>query len=327
MKLRAIFILLMMIFGTFSARAQSPMVQELPLSGIERIELQIPEGNVQLTGAASSKSLRFIRPPEVNEALQLEKKGSVLVISMKSEKTGLFSLGSARKMNFELVGVPIKVHVLLGEGQIAIQKWTQDISVTAQKAKVSIQSSTASSYQVSLHRGDLQVADSTGVMSVDSYSANISVKQHQGDLKIENFSGETLVEKSKGNFAFEQASSQLKVMASSGSMSFELLKGQATLQSFAGRVEGQSTEGAISAVYAPETELNLKTKSGRVSIQIPSGQGPYLSLTAGEGDILVPGPLKVAREATQKTVRARFRGENAKGSISVRAEEGSIQVR
>ncbi|MCE3010177.1 MAG: DUF4097 family beta strand repeat-containing protein [Proteobacteria bacterium] len=327
MKLRAIFTASLVVFGESAARAQNAVSLELPISGIERIELQIPEASLQLVGSPGSRGLRLISAADLSELLKIEKKNSTLILSMKTEKSGLFTAGSSKKISFEINGSPLKTEVFLGEGALAVQKWSQELSVTAQKAKVLIQNSSASSSLVSLHRGDLQVIDSTGTLAVDSYSANVSVKQHMGDLRIENFSGETFLEKVKGNMNIQQAGNQMKVVGSSGTISFDLLKGQASVQSFIGRVDGQSMEGAVSLIYAPETEMNVKTKSGRVTVQIPAGQGPYLSLTANDGEILVPASIKVSREAAQKTVRSRFSGGNAKGTITVRAEEGSIQVR
>jgi hypothetical protein len=64
-----------------------------------------------------------------------------------------------------------------------------------------------------------------------------------------------------------------------------------------------------------------------VTVQAPPNSGASLNLTTQEGEITVPSYLKVNRDGSQKSLRAHLKGDGQKGSIFVRAVEGSIIIR
>jgi hypothetical protein len=185
----------------------------------------------------------------------------------------------------------------------------------------------SASLTIQLQNGEVSVQDQTSKLIADVYKGQLIVRNLQGDLDGSVFSGTMNIEKTKGFLLINTTQSVAKVLQSSGTLQFENIKGTVVTQQFAGRVDGQTSEGSVSLGILPDTDVHVKSTTGKVTVQTVAGSGALLNLLSTEGEIIVPSELKVNRNATEKSVRGRLRGGEQKGSIVVRSQEGSIIVK
>jgi hypothetical protein len=141
------------------------------------------------------------------------------------------------------------------------------------------------------------------------------------------FSGQLQSEKVRGVMIVAAQQSTSKINQGAGTLQFENGKGVFSVVGFQGRVEGQNQEGAVSVNVPLEGEVDVRSKSGRVSIQLPPASGASLNLLTTEGEIVVPGELKVVKQSTEKSVRGRLRGDAQKATVFVRSQDGTISVK
>lgn len=318
------------IFLTHQARAT--LAFEVAPQDIDRIVVVGLEAHVQLIGQPMAQKLRVSGIDETSEPGQfsLERKDRVLFIKMqeypgkKEWKEALLKV--PKKKILEFVGASIPVEIQLREGQVNSQKWSKELKISLVKGKVTSVSGSAS-LNIQLQNGEVSVQDQTSKLIADVYKGQLTVRNLQGDLEGSVFSGSMNIEKSKGFLSINTTQSVAKVLQSSGTLQFENVKGSVLTQQFVGRVDGQTGEGAVSLGILPDTDVHVKSTSGRVSVQTVAGSGAFLNLLSTEGEITVPSELKVNRSATEKSVRGRLRGGEQKGSIVVRSQEGSILVK
>lgn len=239
-------------------------------------------------------------------------------------KKALANPGALRKI--EVFGPPVPVEVHLQRGQVTFNHWTKEARVEIVQGRASSQSGSGS-LQIHLQKGDIMVSDHSGKVSTDGYNGNTGLKNIHGDIDSQLFSGNLVIERAKGYLNVDARQANTKISQSSGSLQFENGKGNLTVQSYQGRIDGQTGEGNVSVGFLPESEMNLKSKSGRVSIQAPARSGAYLNLLTEDGDIYVPKEVRVTRLSTEKSVRGRLRGEKQQANVVVRSQEGSIFVK
>ncbi|MGZ3804002.1 MAG: DUF4097 family beta strand repeat-containing protein [Pseudobdellovibrionaceae bacterium] len=316
----------------FLSPAQAVLTFEVAPHDIERVVIIGLEAHVQLSGQAQAQKLHISGVDETNEPGQfaVERKERVLFIRMQeySDKKGWKEALAkpSKKKVLELTGASVPVEIQLREGQVFSQKWSKELKVSLIKGRVSSLGGSAS-LSVQLQNGEVHVQDQTSKLMADLYKGKLTVHNLQGDLDASVFSGAMNIEKSKGVLSINTAQSLAKVLQSSGTLQFENGRGNVVAQQFLGRVDGQTGEGAVSLGILPDTDVHVKSTSGRVSVQTAAGSGAYLNLLSAEGEITVPNELKVNRSATEKSVRGRLRGGEQKGSIVIRSQEGNIVVK
>jgi hypothetical protein len=316
----------LLLFVTIvSANAQAAAT-ELAVRGSEKILISVPEAVMNFQ-ATSSKTLRINLADAAGEDYVVtSENGGIQIHPKVAATTDNFGKWTPKKRLIEVQGpaLPLEIHAF--EGQIQLNKWSKDALIHLQKGRVVSKGGSAG---LVLHSqsGEIQVLDHQGRVDVDAYKSNVVVRDLNGDADIENFSGETIVDKAKGFLSFNQGQGVTKVLASSGSVQFDVIKGILNIQGFQGRIEGQTQEGPVTVTMAPESEVSLKSQSGRVTVQAAKDSGASLNLTTQEGEIQAPNYLRVNRDGSQKTLRARLKGEEKKGSIIVRSQAGSIIIR
>jgi DUF4097 and DUF4098 domain-containing protein YvlB len=316
-----------LLFVTIGVQAVQAAALEVPLRGTEKISISVPEAVISLQANPQAKTLRVNLGDAAAEEYSITSDGTTLLILPKEPVTKEnFGQFQPKKRIIEIQGPALPVEIHAFEGQVQLTKWSREALVHVQKGRIVSREGTGS---LLLHsqNGEIQVLDHQGRLDVDAYKSSVVVKELTGDADIENFSGETTIDKAKGFLSLNQGQGSTKVTGSSGTVQFELAKGVLNIQNFQGRVEGQTQEGPVTVNMAAETEVSLKSQSGRVTVQAPPNSGASLNLTTQEGDIVVPNYLKVNRDGSQKTLRARLKGENQKGSVLVRSQEGSIIIR
>ncbi len=226
----------------------------------------------------------------------------------------------------EIVGPALPLEVHLRDGSVVLQKWTKEARINLVTGRVSSQSG-AGALQVSVQKGDINITDQNGRVSTDSFGGNTSIKDIQGDTEAQSFSGNLTIEKVRGFLSLNAQQATVKVNQSSGSMQFENGKGPFIVQGFQGRIEGQTGEGNLNIGFLPDSEISLKSKSGRIIIQAPANSGASLNLLTVDGEITVPKELRVNRLTGEKSVRGHLRGGEQKATILVRSQDGSIVVK
>jgi len=319
------------VFTQFE-RAEAALVFDVNVQDLERIVVVGLEAQVQLVAQPNAAKLRVSGIDETSDPgnFAFEKKDRVLFIKMqefsdKKEWKEAISKAPKKKV-LEFVGAPIPMEIQLREGQVSSQKWNKELKVSLVKGRVTATGGTAS-LSVQLQNGDVSIQDQTSKVVADVYKGNLVVKNLQGDLDGNVFAGTMTVEKSKGVLTVSTTQSTAKILQSSGTLQFENVKGTIVTQQFVGRVDGQTGEGAVSLGIMPDTDVHVKATSGRVSVLTVAGSGAMLNLLSTDGEITVPGELKVNRSATEKSVRGRLKGGEQKGSIVVRSQEGNIVVK
>jgi hypothetical protein len=180
---------------------------------------------------------------------------------------------------------------------------------------------------VFIQKGDVNIQDHMGKVHVDSYAGSSSLKNIQGDVEASLFAGPLNVEKAQGFCSVNSRSGPVKIIQSGGALAFENGKGTLSIQGFLGRIDGQNQEGAVNIQLALDTELDVKSKAGRIQIQTSPGSGSSVNLSNLDGDIFVPNELRVNKQSSEKNVKGRLRGEAQRGTITVRSQEGVILVK
>lgn len=302
-------------------------VSEFPVRGNEKILISVPEAVLNVQTNPSLKTLRVNLVDGAQDDYQVTlNEGVIDVRSKEALSKENFGQFSPKKRIIEIQGPALPLEVHLFDGQVSVQKWNKETLLHVQKGRIVLRDSSGTA-KIYSQSGEIQVLSHQGRVEVDTYKGNVIVRELTGDMDLENFSGETTVDKGKGFISINQGQGSAKVLASSGTLQFELVKGILNSQNFSGRVEGQTLEGPVNIQLANDGEVNVKSQSGRVTIQSLASSGAALNLTTVDGDILGPNYLKVSRDGSQKSLRGRLKGDNQKGSIVVRTQDGAIVLK
>jgi hypothetical protein len=316
-----------------SPQAKAALAFDIAPQEIDRIVVVGLEAQVSLQGQANAAKLRVNGIGETSEPGQfvLEKRERILYIRMqeysdKKEWKEALARPIAKRKNLDFAGAPIPMEIQLRDGHVNAQKWNKEIKIALVKGRV-VSSGGTASLAVQIQNGDAIVHDQTSKLSADIYKGQLQVKNLQGDLDGSVFTGGLNVEKSKGFLQISTGQAAAKIIQSSGTLQFENVKGTVITQQFAGRVDGQTAEGGVNLSISPDTDVHVKSNSGRVTVQTASGSGAMLNLTTADGEITAPNEIHITRSATEKTVRGRLRGGEQKGTITVRSQEGNIIIK
>ncbi len=311
----------------FAISAGAAVSSEIPLKGGEKILISVPDAviNVQAT-SAKTLSVRLLEAAA--DDFNVQTAGSVIRVEAndKSSKENLGKVSPARKKVIEISGPSLPLEIHLFEGQVNLTRWGKEALVHLQKGRITSREGLAS---LNLHSqsGEIQVLDHQGRVAVDSYKASLTVRNLTGDADLENFAGETLVDKARGFLSVTQGPGSSKVLSSGGTLQFETTKGVTNIQAFQGRVEGQTQEGPVNVTMTTDSEVNVRSQNGRVTVQTPANSGAALNIATVEGEIQSPSYLPVVREGSQKSLRGRMKGEAGKGSVMVRTQSGVVVIR
>ncbi|WP_413291445.1 hypothetical protein [Bdellovibrio sp. HCB337] len=328
--MRWIFSALTIVFSSLPAYAL--LAFEVAPQDVERIVVVGLDAQVQMVGQANAAKLRVSGIDDTSEPgnFALERKDRVLFIKMQEfsdKKEWKEALTKPHKKKvLEFTGASVPVEIQLREGSVSSQKWSKELKISLVKGKV-VSNGGSASLSIQLQNGDVTVVDQTSKLAADVYKGQLTVKNLQGDLDGSVFSGSMNIEKSKGVLSVTTTQATAKVVQSSGTLQFENVKGSLVAQQFAGRVDGQTGEGSVSLSILSDTDVHVKSNTGRVSVQTTPGSGAFLNLLTTDGEITVPGELRVNRSATEKSVKGRLKGGEQKGSIVVRSQEGNILVK
>lgn len=302
---------------------------DVPLKGSEKLLINIPQGMLQITANPALKAARIQLNGMASSEYGVYNEGGVVTVRSKNSITKDSFLNTKMEpakypIEIQAPSLPMELHLM--EGQVQVSQWSQEAFVQLQKGKI-ISRSGNGGLIVHNQSGEISITDHQGRVDVDAYKAQLTVKNLTGDADFENFAGENNIEKARGFISVSQDQGSTKLSGSSGTLKFEIGKATLSSQNFAGRVEGQTQEGPINIVMSPESDVNVKSQSGRVTVHSANGSAPSLNLATTDGDILGPQYLKVNRESGLKTLRGRMNGEAQKGSVFIRSQDGAIVIR
>ncbi|WP_413612193.1 DUF4097 family beta strand repeat-containing protein [Bdellovibrio sp. HCB-110] len=310
---------------------------EVPVAEGDRLVLKGLEAHLQISGQVGGQSVgNSLKVSGVEESgtegvFVVTKKDNIIEVKMneysgKRSWLNILPKASSQMKKIEIWGPSIPTEIQLRGGSVVAQKWSKDLKVSLTQGRVNSLSG-AGSLQVYVQKGDVNIQDHTGKVEADSYNGSMALKNIQGDVDASLFAGQLNIEKVRGFLSLSTQQSNSKVNMSSGTIQFENGKGSLNIQTFQGRMEGQNQEGAVTIAMALDSEVDVKTKSGKVSVQAPPSSGASLNLLTTEGEILVPSEIKVTKLSAEKSVRARLRGDAQRGSIFVRSQDGTISVK
>lgn len=213
----------------------------------------------------------------------------------------------------------IQIHLF--EGSLTVQKLGFETLLHLQKGKVNLKETTGNSL-VYVQKGEVLIQDCQGQFKVDIAQAQLNVRNLQGDLDAHILSGDLFIEKSKGQLRLNQSQGSGKILNSAGSLQFETNKAVYTVESFGGRIDGQSQEGALQLKLVADFDAHIKTTTARSSVQVPKGM--LINALTQEGELIAPTGMSTAKEGSSKSLRGRVPGDAARGSVTLRSQEGGI---
>lgn len=304
---------------------------DISTQDIDHIVVVGLDAQVQLQGQANAAKLRVTGIDETSEPGQwgFEKHDRVLFVRMQEypdKKEWKDALAKPRRKVLEFVGQPVSMDIQLREGLVTAQHWSKDLKVDLVKGKATaVNGSGALNLQV--QSGDVAIQDQSAKTTVDIYKGLLSVKNLQADLDGSLFSGSMNIEKSHGFLSLNTNQGQAKIVQSSGTLQFENGKGVVIAQNFSGRIDGQTLEGNVNLGVLADSDVHVKSTSGRVTVQTPANSGASVNVLTNDGEIVVPKELNVTRGATEKTAKGRLHGAEPKGSVFVRSQEGTIVIK
>lgn len=305
---------------------------EVPVAEGDRLVLKGLEAQVLVVGQGGNNlKVAGVEGVGTEGVFVVTKKDHIIEIRMneyngKRSWLNILPKASSQLKKIEIVGASIPADIQLRGGSVVAQKWSKDLKVSVTQGRVSSLGG-AGNLQVYVQKGDVNIQDHNGKVETDSYNGTMALKNIQGDLEASLFAGQLQVEKVRGFLSLTTQQSNSKINQSSGTLQFENGKGALNIQGFQGRLEGQNQEGLITIGMALDSEVDVKAKSGKVSVQLPPSSGAALNLLTTEGEIVVPSELKVAKLSTEKSVRGRLRGDAQRASVFVRSQDATISVK
>lgn len=298
----------------------------------DRLVIKGLEAHIQLTGLPG-KSLKITGVNDSDSAgsYTVEKKNNTIEIKMneydsKRDWMNNLSLSGKNAKKIEIAGLPIATEISLKNGSVVAQKWSKDLKANLTQGRFS-STDGAGSLKVYVQKGEVRITNHKGRVNTDSYSGLQNLKNISGDVEASQFAGQFSSEKTEGFFSLAMQQGTAKVNQGTGTLRFDNGKGTISVEQFKGRLEGETQEGAVNIKMTLDSEVDVKAKTGKVTVQTPANSGVRLNLLTTEGEIYAPKGIYVNKLPTEKNVRQRMRGDAQRGSIFVRSQEGTILVK
>lgn len=305
---------------------------ETPVKEGDRLVLKGFEAQVQLTAQPNPVlKVTGVDETKAEGSYVIERKDNIIEIRIvefngKTSWKNILPKASAQMRKIEISGLPLPTEIQLRGGSVVAQRWTKDLKVSLTQGRVSLLNG-AGSAQVYVQKGEVNIQDHTGRVTVDGYSGNCALRNITGDVDVSWFSGQLGMEKIRGSVNMSTQQATAKLNAGAGSVQFSNGKGSLVLQAFQGRMEGQNQDGNVTVLMPMDSEVDVKSKAGKVAVTVPAGSGAQVNLFTMDGEISVPGELRVVKLSSEKSVRGKLRGDAQRASVFVRSQEGSILLK
>lgn len=296
----------------------------------DRLVVRGLDAQIQFTGQPASDILRVkgAQTTAAPGAYVLSKSGQTVEIKLTdlgSKRAWRQALGQSTPVRIEIAGKPIPTQVDLHKGSVSLKSWG-DFKFSATQGRFVSQEGRGF-LEVFLQSGDSQITQHNGALKIDTYQGKVTVQNHRGDVEARVFGGQLLLEKVQGFSKVSTQSANSQIHSSTGAIQFDNGTGTLSVQPLNGRMEGVTREGALDIKMALDSEIDVRSQSGKVTIQSPANSGASVRLISVEGEIHPPRELKVVRQSAERTVRGRLRGDAQRGSVFVRSQDGTIVLK
>lgn len=315
---------------SFAQNPGSPASAPLEMTVEEGDQLRIQglHAQVTLNGTTGGSSLKVKGLGE--NGFTFERKDKVLWIHGKesdNRKEWKENLKAWEKLPtaIEITGGSLPTEIHLRQGGVQINKWGKEVRLDLRDGNVAINQSSGA-FRLNLQKGNVTVAKSSGRLMLDMFQGQVTLNDLNADADLHLFSSSLAADGGKGHWSLFSSNANAKIQKFAGTLQLDLSKGSLSATAFQGRAEGQTGESSVTLAVLPETDVNLKSVSGRLQVNLPPQTGVFLNLAAGDGEIVGPSDLRVSRTATEKTLRARYRGEGSL-SVTLRTQDGNIVVK
>lgn len=323
----AIRIFILVLIVATGAQASSFEVKVQPG---DRLVIRGLDAQVQFSGQPASDVVRFsgVQTSTSQGAYVLTKNGNTIEVKLAdsgSKRGWIQALTQSTPARIEILGKPIPTEVNLHKASVSLKNWS-DFKFTATQGKFTSQGGKGY-LEVFLQSGDSQITQHNGALKIDTYQGKLTVQNLRGDVDARLFAGNLLLENVQGFIKTSTQSANAKIHSSTGAIQFDNGTGAISVQPLNGRMEGTTREGALDVKMALDSEVDIRSQSGKVTLQAPPSSGATVRLISVEGEIFPPSELKVVRQSAERTARGKLRGDAQRGSIFVRSQDGAIVLK
>lgn len=292
--------------------------QDFSLAGFEKLIIVAPQAQVNLL-PGNATQIRI--QPQSSLSWSAKEEGKTLRLTA-TFNPGVNRGGAPPKLDFNIPAVPLELHLI--DGSVNVQRWTRPLLLDVQKGKINLKE-VKTSVNAQLGQGQIHVLDQQGALQVDLYKGDLILKNAQGPVEVSNFQGALNFDQLNGPLKLEQAQGNAEILNSTGGVSFFAQKSGLAMKGYKGRVEGVSQEGNLNFQLQPEMDVQVKSGSGRVSLD-SKNSGALLALTSEAGEIVGTRNLRPGKDRGAQVLRGRLKGSNG-GRVEVFAERGNIVVK
>lgn len=312
---RMIFILLML--GLLAPGAGA---EEFVTAGFEKLVIVLPSGTVNLqTGSGPT-----VRVNSVNYMSWSAREDGKTLRLTATLNPGVPRSGNSVPVKMDVIVPAIAVDLHLTEGQVQITKWQKPLLIDLQNGRVNAKDNRATLW-IQLAQGQVSVSEHVGHLRLDVFRADSVLTSLQGNLDFSGHQGDLRVDKASGNLQLQLYQGGVDIKNSGGSLQYQIGKASMLVSTFKGRVEGHSDEGNVNLGLASETEVAIKSGTGRVTLD-SKNSGSLLVLRAEEGEITGMKNLRAGKDRGAQVLRGRLTGSGG-GRVEVVAAKGNIFVK
>jgi hypothetical protein len=304
--------------------ARGAVAIELPSLGVTRLLIVASEGKWNFKASPANAAVR-IEGADFDSQFIVNRREDRIEITDRRE---YLETAKTHQWKEYQVSLPAKMglELHLNSGEVFGVGIKGEGSIDMQNGKV-LWSNAQGSWSIHLHKGDLDLAGNEARLTVDQYSGHCAIKGLQGDLQLSEFLGDLLIDKSQGSMHLALGSGSAKIQNSGGSLILDSAKSSISVPQFSGPIEGSLQEGALNILLSDESDVRLKSQAAKISIGSNAQTGLSLNLFNTEGEIIVPNPLRVARDSNGKFFRGKWKSERETlARVQIRAQDGVITI-
>ncbi len=254
---------------------------------------------------------------------QLDVRGSGFSVDRKDR---LILIQQKRaQANLEIVGMSLPGEIHLKNGRIEISGWSRDLKITQQEGAF-VSDRMAGALELDLTKGDVAISQMTGRLAARGYQGSWKISQASGGGELDLFSGALKLTGVSGTWKMATNNVQTHIADSSGEFQGSLQQGLLSFQKVSGRVQFENKDGTVSVVPGTDLDANIVSSKGKVTVQIPRVALAFLDVTNADGELTVPGNVRVTRKGRQKHAQTE-RSAGQKFKVQLRSQEGSLTIK
>ncbi|RAU95060.1 DUF4097 family beta strand repeat-containing protein [Paenibacillus sp. YN15] len=294
-----------MSFSSESGYSFTKPELSIPLpAGVERIELENPNGSVEIRGGNVKdiiiQAVVWVDKVDESEAAQIAEESTIdysggstfKILTNAKEYTGGFpnkrkprvnlqvTVPEAVKADYQLKllnGKAIAEHVPVA-GKLGIKTTNGTITVTGIAGSIAADT-TNGAVEVSDIEGDASVETTNGVVTVTAVGGKLEVDTTNGAVKVERVQGDADIETLNGKITVVDAAAGIKANATNGTISIQTdsVGGDYTLKNTTSSIE-------LHIPVAADAQIKGSTSYGSISTNLPlTIEGKKISGTLGTG--------------------------------------------